>query len=413
MLCGREGAGSKSYRGSDVKMLAGRQLTLMELGGGGHEMLPEPDISTRVFKSLVLVGAVALTIAVIAIVYSFANGLDDEEFQRLADGVQKLAVTFAVIGGALWTLFTYSALHTRDRARAELLSLQTQLERQASVRISVAVEPFEFPGYYSNYARATVTIKNTGNRNTTLSQSASLAVAEVVPVGDDVAPLFYTAWSPIGKHAWASWHNEGGFSEPIPVLPTGSDYLLRAGMEIDVKFLVRLPGPGAYHIQFRTPLHRDELTRMHELGLAVDKAYWIGEQIIAVQSSQDRAVIGAPFRYSGSYPETLDACDSSLASVAAYLTRAKLEEPAVQPIVELCSQLADVRRLILFGSNNASVPGTVSRLLQHIESGQMVGIDLRVVDSALRRDQSGAAQAIRVSAVPSEVLKSDGDVQIT
>jgi hypothetical protein len=359
-----------------------------------------PELPVRLFSGAVLIGAIVLAIGVVTVLTSYLSTGDDEVLQRLADALQKLALTIAVIAGGIWTLFTFSALHTRDLARSELATLQMQLERQATLRIGIRTEPFDFPGYSSYYVKVLVSVKNTGNRNTTLALNSSLLVAEVVPVGYDVAPLLHFASSPVGRGKIGAVSESpltdaaSAHAQPVAI---EADYTLRVGMEIEVVYLIKLRGPGVYHAQFQTPLHPGEIQRMHEVGMKVDSAMWTADEVFCLPPVAGRAALGGQSAYDGSYPRTLEWCESSLRKVAAHLLTVDLDDPPSIPMQVLCMELSDGRRYLLFDQRSrGDITAVAQTLLDQGAAAGSIGIDVQGVMTALSADLESTQQATAV-----------------
>lgn len=120
---------------------------------------------------------------------------DHERFEKLASGIQSLAVAVAVIVGGLWTGWTFYALKSSEKALSELektkLELEVQSLRRPVLELSIGAEvlphvrnieeAFRYKigllgqklkrGAPKRHVHVTVTIKNNGNRDAVLDTS--------------------------------------------------------------------------------------------------------------------------------------------------------------------------------------------------------------------------------------------------
>lgn len=172
-------------------------------------------------------------------------------------GTQSLALTIAAIGAGIWALFTFNALRLRDKARAEIERINTELRQQAVVDIKVCADQLAIPDDDSLYLNIEVTLKNVGNRNTHLvSLDSPLSVEEM------------------------RWSDDSLIVSQSFKLFTALNYVLRVGNRQKFPYIVRVEKPGLYRIRFAVELSSDELKIAKEAGQRGPAVYWTGETIV-------------------------------------------------------------------------------------------------------------------------------------
>ena len=63
---------------------------------------------------------------------------DHERFSNIASGAQSIVLAIALIIGGIWTAFTFGALGTVQRARAEAAKLAADIHAKPSIQIDVS-----------------------------------------------------------------------------------------------------------------------------------------------------------------------------------------------------------------------------------------------------------------------------------
>jgi hypothetical protein len=102
---------------------------------------------------------------------------DHAAFRDWAAGAQSIAVVLAVMGGAIWTLFTFTALGSAARARRDL-------HQQAVVNISTKAVQVTLPEHDRFGIAVEATLTNVGNRNVLLDFSKQAPIV-ITPVHFD------------------------------------------------------------------------------------------------------------------------------------------------------------------------------------------------------------------------------------
>jgi hypothetical protein len=189
-----------------------------------------------------------------------------ERFSHYCTGIQSIALTIALLVGGVWTVILYSRLHEAERASAELLVKQAEvnkheLERQQNLdklqqtfgQISLSASSLAHSGRTSCYLQVVARITNQGTRQIRLrfNKGDPLRVA-VVSTTRDGKPDF----RPIVSAPVQTFSNTG-----LSVLPLPSSKLLpHEGSEYP--FIVRVPRNRVYLLQFSVPV--DTVTGVRE-----------------------------------------------------------------------------------------------------------------------------------------------------
>src|SRR5579864_8379659 len=53
--------------------------------------------------------------------------MDCERFNKIAGGIQSLAVSLAILTGGVWTLYSFVSLHSIEKAKGDLERTRTEL----------------------------------------------------------------------------------------------------------------------------------------------------------------------------------------------------------------------------------------------------------------------------------------------
>lgn len=180
-----------------------------------------------------------------------------ERFKNLGAGVQSWLIGLAVVVGGLWTLYTFGALGTVQRAKLELF-------QQAQINIKIDAE--QLRGCTDGYCiAARVTISNAG-RN---------------------AHLDYARFDPFSVTK-IEFNSDGtsrfGPTLTQPSLLSGSR-TLRTGESVDYPFFVRVPEPGLYLLQFAVPLDSAEMAIHNLTGPDAPVIFWLGTGYVDIVGS--------------------------------------------------------------------------------------------------------------------------------
>jgi hypothetical protein len=177
-----------------------------------------------------------------------------EAFKNLAEGIQSIVVSAAVVIGGIWTLYTFSALKTKKRA-------ETELFEQAVLDIDVNASQQRFDNSDGLYIGIVVGIINKGNRNTFL----------------DFRKM------PVFKITKVRFDEQGAGKETqVLEIQTGGYLTLRRGAAYQVPRLVQVREKGFYFVRFSVALSEEELV-VHT-ATAKDAEYRKGEVVWSGQS---------------------------------------------------------------------------------------------------------------------------------
>ena len=180
-----------------------------------------------------------------------------ERFKNLASALQSLAMAVAILGGGGWTLYTFWALGTVTRARAETDQLIAENRAKPVLSIVFSVDSLR---RNVNSTRKVflvqVTLKNQGDTYILLGlPPRHLAAARVLSVSNELMPF----------------QLERVFATHVVDLDSLGPYP-RAGQEIpphaerQLSYIVDAPLPGIYLVSF-TSLSSDPLFNIAEANI--------------------------------------------------------------------------------------------------------------------------------------------------
>lgn len=162
-----------------------------------------------------------------------------DRFSKIASGVQSIVVTLAVIIGGGWTLYSFNATRTAEKAALDIelaKARKPQIEVAMEAKAQSSYDPGDTTGLKQNYLRVIVTLKNAGNTkfNVDLSEK-TLFIAEVNIVdGQLVADEILSRISHLTTLSY-------------------KHLTLPAGNSIQLPYLLNIKSPGLYFIEFRLP----------------------------------------------------------------------------------------------------------------------------------------------------------------
>jgi hypothetical protein len=190
---------------------------------------------------------------------------NSERFQQLTSGFQNIVITIAVVVGGMWTLFTFQALKTREKAK---LDLEIAQYRRAALDVIIKAEYVDqsesAPHPQSHFIVATVQLVNRGTVHTEVNvNSEPLIVQRFEDSAQGPRPVEHGAFQPLGDQG------------------TGS--VIRPNSTAEYTYLIPVSGPGIYLLSFRATA--DERSTI-DLGLDVTKP-----QVARVVWSADKVVV--------------------------------------------------------------------------------------------------------------------------
>jgi hypothetical protein len=180
---------------------------------------------------------------------------DHEQFKNVTAGVQSTVITVAILLGGIWSFYTFSALGSVERAKAELF-------KQAIVDVEIEAKQEWLANDSSLYIFANVKVMNRGNRNASyMFTGAKLTVTK-------------------------SGFDQRGASllgEKIAELPTIGNGVLRIGATRTAPVVVKVPTPGLYYLSFDMPVTEADMQIYRQAGGEGDKPVWSGQTYIIVK----------------------------------------------------------------------------------------------------------------------------------
>jgi hypothetical protein len=210
------------------------------------------------------------------------------DWRDVAEIIQAVAFSLAVIGGATWTILTFGLFKQRSRAELELRDLENRSHRQAAVNINIAPSQVRMPLDPGLYLQVNVEAHNTGSLNTLLRlDPRPLWVTEVFVLDDGAYPVGFVAVDGVNADdRWGTGESEDGAQR--------YDVVVRSGMIWRWSFLVWVPRPGAYHLAFSAGLSPQDLNEAQGAGLARDDLVWGTETYVTVQPLVPSADVSPP-----------------------------------------------------------------------------------------------------------------------
>lgn len=214
------------------------------------------------------------------------QGTSSAEFANWSAGVQSLLIALGVLIGAGWTVYLYLALRQEDnaataflRSQAELQSLQLNVEkaqeesRRAFGVVTLTTTPVGADSTGPCYLQVNATVSNGGNREIRLSFGGDSLYPplNVAQVWVDSAHQFdFRSVAHVQVHSFTQ--------EGDTVLPMEQSRLL-PGESSTYPFLVRIPRPGVYLVQFRVPV--DTALSLPDDRLPPREWYWAARSYVS------------------------------------------------------------------------------------------------------------------------------------
>jgi hypothetical protein len=196
-----------------------------------------------------------------------------ERFKNLTAGIQSIVLAVAVAVGGIWTVYTFSILGTREKAKAEIDKdkadfdkAKVEQERQENFGLDITIDAKQeqLAGDKGYYISALVKITNKGMRNRFIDFSKPpLNIAKVEFDENGNSSLYYLL------------DQKNILSNSI---------VLRTGTTVDYPLLVKVPEKGFYIVSFVVDLNKEEM-EVHKQsgGPDVEGISWAGNTYVLVK----------------------------------------------------------------------------------------------------------------------------------
>ena len=179
-----------------------------------------------------------------------------EGLKNITEAIHNIFFVVALVIGAIWTLYTFSSLKSRESAKAKLF-------QQAVLDISITCQQEHVKEMDEDYILSTVKIINKGNRNTLLDFADP-------PL--KLSRLYFREDSSVGVASTTKYK-----------ALTMTSVVLRSGAIIDIPFVAKIDAKGFYLIEFWVPLHKKEMgDHLSADGPNEETIYWAGFTTILV-----------------------------------------------------------------------------------------------------------------------------------
>jgi len=285
------------------------------------------------------------------------------EWREVAEIVQAIFVTLAVVGGGLWTLLTFRIFRQKSRAELELRQLERAAREQAVVNLEMAARQLSLALDPGLYIQAEITARNDGTRNTLLAfQDEPLWVAEVF-VQEDGANV-------VGGWGVSSLRGIEGVEEQE--LSERDDlgyrpaYVLRSGMTASFEFLASVPRPGVYYMDFSARVSSRELAESIEAGLDLEHVVWSAETFVVVYPiNVDGEPVQRRVPLESDLVSVVSALETAAAATYQMLVSDEFSDEAHDALVAVLEDLKDLRVDVLTADDLSisAVASVIERLI--------------------------------------------------
>ncbi|HEY9046076.1 MAG TPA: hypothetical protein VIN08_09275 [Ohtaekwangia sp.] len=180
-----------------------------------------------------------------------------EGLKNITEIVHNVTVILALIVGAIWTLYTFSSLRARQKAKFDLF-------QQAVLDITIDCKQQHVDADDEDYIVAQIKIVNKGNRNTFLNfeKKPSLEIYKVRFDKDGISYL------------------EKLIEQKNVVYKS---VVLRSGATCEIPVIVKIPSKGFYTLSFRVHLNEIEFgEHLNSGGPNLADIYWRGSASIFI-----------------------------------------------------------------------------------------------------------------------------------
>lgn len=178
--------------------------------------------------------------------------VDVSRLQATVALVQPLVISFAVIVGGIWTLYTFRAQLHEESARAELEKLKRELVAAPRLQIDIEVAQIDVPDAEERHIHGTITVKNVGSADT----------------------LLRFPDKPIEIHQVTAGEREIWLSVRQLDLPGTESLVCHVGATKRVQFVTTLSEAGLYVVNFGSARNTAEASMVKELGANEGPIEW-------------------------------------------------------------------------------------------------------------------------------------------
>lgn len=204
-------------------------------------------------------------------------------FKNLADGVHSLLLSAAVIAGGGWAAWEFSALLKAETAQSQLQLVQAEVAEKwakmgAPLNFKIATAQLA-PQGDERLLSVEVEVSNPGNRGTTMNiEDRPLRVARVSRNADGTLHAGPVAW--VGKVKLRSAEEQADGAGEIAQV---THVVVLPGQIKTLAFLINVPGPGVYLVEFRASLDKSDASDWENAGMPAERTKsWMASKYIEV-----------------------------------------------------------------------------------------------------------------------------------
>jgi hypothetical protein len=203
-----------------------------------------------------------------------------DHFKDFSAGLESLAIVIATFLGGGWALYQFFSLRALDKAKVDLEKARMDLVQRGILVIDLAAESFQGNGSY--FLHVQVVIRNIGNRSETIDWKKTVLFAR----------RFYRAEG-----------DKLGAADQMLMASQASDLkstIFEPGYTLSQSFLILIPQPGVYSIEFITqasPTESADLFKdMEKSGVKVaagSSLAWEANKFVSIPQAQPNAAPAA------------------------------------------------------------------------------------------------------------------------
>ena len=166
------------------------------------------------------------------------TAVDHERFKNIASEIQSLMAAFGLAVAGLWVVFSFFALKSEQKAKAEIASLEFAAQQDPVLQVDLSASAPSTSASGPRIASFHAKLRNDGKRALEF-EAPTLRVLRIDPAGKK-APVIGVV---------AEYMDPTGKLEKMP------PRILRSGQARTIAFMAPLPEAGDYLVQLESAYH--------------------------------------------------------------------------------------------------------------------------------------------------------------